>query len=161
MVRAVVAQPKKGEKVDKNKPLPWGCQKEGYIPCNLEGDPETVICVATKEELVNCPINDIKFVRNLYDATKILVQGKTKYYLAAGQVPDNWIVNYAGTWVDKKTGLKVKTSKYRKKSMFIYSKQANQFPINHVKMSQTTPCLDPSQTDTPFDQKYFPSEVSV
>jgi len=73
MVRAVVAKPKKGEKVDPKKPLAWGCQKEGYIPCNLEGDPETVICVATKEELVNCPINDIKWVKNLYAATKILV----------------------------------------------------------------------------------------
>jgi hypothetical protein len=79
MVRAVKAKPKKGKKVDPKEPVAWGCQKKGYIPCNLEGDPETVICVASKKELVNCPITDIKYTRNLYEATKIIVRGRTKY----------------------------------------------------------------------------------
>lgn len=120
-----------------------------------------MICVENKEELPNCPITNIQYTKNLYEATKIIVRGGANYQLAAGQVPDNWIVNYAGTWVDKKTGLRVDIKDYAKKRVFIYSKHVANFPINHVKMSQMVPCLDPSQTDTPYNQKFFESEISA
>lgn len=35
-----------------------GCQKEGYVPCNPDSQPQNMVCVLSNE-LSSCPITDL------------------------------------------------------------------------------------------------------